>query len=95
VPYGQIVTIEKLSMIDKAEDALRRLGFRQVRVRHHGDIARVEIAADELHRALDVEMASRIAADLKPLGFTYVALDLEGYRTGSLNASNLEKNEKT
>ena len=85
IPYGQMVTIEKLSMIDKAEDALKALGFKQVRVRHHGDVARVEIAQEELPRALDVEMAKRIAESLKALGFKYVALDLDGYRTGSLN----------
>ncbi|HET9533171.1 MAG TPA: ATP-dependent sacrificial sulfur transferase LarE, partial [Blastocatellia bacterium] len=85
VPYGQVVTIEKLSMIDRAENELKQIGFRQVRVRHHGDVARVEIAEDELPRALDVEMARMISSKLKALGFRYVALDLEGYRTGSLN----------
>ena len=85
VPYGQIVTIEKLSMIDRAEMALKRLGFRQVRVRHHGDVARIEIAEEEMKRALDTEMVIRMSAALKPLGFKYVTLDLEGYRTGSLN----------
>jgi len=87
VPYGQMVTIEKLSMIDRAETALKQLGFHQVRVRHHGDIARIEIGEDEMSRALDPEMAQRISAALKVLGFKYVALDLEGYRTGSLNES--------
>lgn len=85
VPYGQVVTIEKLSMVDKAEIALKEMGFRQVRVRHHGDVARIEIAEDELARALNPGMASRMSAALKALGFKYVALDLEGYRTGSLN----------
>jgi uncharacterized protein len=85
VPYGQIVTIEKLSMIDRAEMALKRLGFRQVRVRHHGDVARIEIAEEEMKRALDRRMAAEMAAALKALGFKYVTLDLEGYRTGSLN----------
>ncbi|HSE38179.1 MAG TPA: ATP-dependent sacrificial sulfur transferase LarE [Blastocatellia bacterium] len=85
VPYGQLVTIEKVSMIDKAEMALKKLGFRQVRVRHHGDVARIEIAKGEMPRALDPEMALRMAAALKELGFKYVTLDLEGYRTGSLN----------
>ncbi|HEU4391076.1 MAG TPA: ATP-dependent sacrificial sulfur transferase LarE [Blastocatellia bacterium] len=85
IPYGQVVTIDKLSMIDKAENALKALGFKQVRVRHHGDVGRVEIAREELPRALDIEMAGRIAAALKELGFKYVTLDLEGYRTGSLN----------
>jgi uncharacterized protein len=87
IPYGQVVTIEKLSMVDKAEDALKEMGFRQVRVRHHGEVARIEIAEDELPRALDARMAQRMSAALKALGFKYVSLDLEGYRTGSLNES--------
>ena len=85
VPYGQMVTIEKLSMVDKGETALKQLGFRQVRVRHHDDVARIEIGADELSRALDPEMAQRIHDAVKKVGFKYVALDLAGYRTGSLN----------
>lgn len=85
VPYGQVVTIEKLSMVDQAEMALKQLGFRQVRVRHHGDIARIEVAKEEMLRALDPEMARRVSEALKALGFRYVTLDLEGYRTGSLN----------
>jgi uncharacterized protein len=87
IPYGDVVTIEKLSAVDKAEQALRRLGFRQVRVRHHGEIARIEVAEEELSRALDPRLAARIAAELKALGFGYVTVDLEGYRTGSLNES--------
>ena len=85
VPYGQVVTIEKVSMIDKAEMALKKLGFKQVRVRHHGDVARIEVAEEELPRALDREMARRMSTALKELGFMYVTIDLEGYRTGSLN----------
>jgi uncharacterized protein len=85
VPYGQIVTLEKLSMVDRAEIALKQMGFRQVRVRHHGDIARIEVADEEMPRALNVEMAQRMSTTLKAIGFKYVALDLEGYRTGSLN----------
>ena len=85
VPYGQVVTIEKLSMIDKAEIAWKQLGFRLVRVRHHGDVARIEVAEQEMPRALDPEMARRMSAALKLLGFKYVTLDLEGYRMGSLN----------
>ena len=85
VPYGQMVTIEKLSMVDKAETALKKLGFRQVRVRHHGDVARIEIAEEEMARALDPQMTRQMSAELKALGFRYVTLDLEGYRTGSLN----------
>ncbi len=85
VPYGQVVTIEKLSTVDKAEMALKQLGFRQVRVRHHGDVARIEVAEEEMPRALDPEMTRRMSAALRALGFKYVTLDLEGYRTGSLN----------
>jgi pyridinium-3,5-biscarboxylic acid mononucleotide sulfurtransferase len=85
VPYGQIVTLEKLTMVDRAEIALKQMGFRQVRVRHHGDIGRIEVADEEMPRALDLKMAQRISASLKAIGFKYVALDLEGYRTGSLN----------
>ena len=85
VPYGQLVTLEKLSAVDRAESALRRLGFKQVRVRHHGDIGRVEISEDELPRALSPDMAKAISAAVKVVGFKYVALDLDGYRMGSLN----------
>ncbi|HZS09545.1 MAG TPA: ATP-dependent sacrificial sulfur transferase LarE [Blastocatellia bacterium] len=85
IPYGMPVTIEKLSVIERGEAALRRLGFSQMRVRHHGDIARIEIAPEELPRALSVEMARRMADEFKRLGFKYVTLDLEGYRQGALN----------
>jgi uncharacterized protein len=85
IPYGQLVTLEKLSMVDRAESALRQLGFRQVRVRHHQEIARIEISEDEMARALNPEAVRQMSARLKALGFKYVALDLEGYRTGSLN----------
>jgi uncharacterized protein len=79
------VTPERLRQIEAGEEALRGLGFAQVRLRHHGALARVEIAPDELERALDPEMARRISAAVKPLGFRWVSLDLDGYRTGSLN----------
>jgi len=85
VPYGQVVTIEKLSMVDEAETALKQLGFRQVRVRHHGNVARIEVGDEEMPRALDPEMTRQMSIALKALGFKYVTLDLEGYRTGSLN----------
>jgi uncharacterized protein len=85
IPYGLPVTIEKLSIIERGEAALRGLGFRQMRLRHHGELARIEIAPDELPRALDLEMARRMTEALKPLGFKFVTLDLEGYRTGALN----------
>jgi uncharacterized protein len=85
LPYGMEVTPERLAQVEEAEERLRALGYRQLRVRHHGAVARVEIAPDELARALDPEAARAIVAALKPLGFRYVALDLEGYRTGALN----------
>ncbi|MBO0799586.1 MAG: ATP-dependent sacrificial sulfur transferase LarE [Blastocatellia bacterium] len=85
IPYGMPVTIEKLSVIEKGEAALRRLGFNLLRVRHHGDVARIEIAPAEMPRALDLEMTRRISAEFKKLGFKFVALDLDGYRSGSLN----------
>lgn len=87
IPYGMPVTIEKLSTIERAEARLRDLGFRQMRVRHHGEIGRIEIAPEEMPRALNVEMAQRIVAAFKQLGFKFVTLDLEGYRTGALNES--------
>jgi len=85
LPYGTEVTIERLAQVEKGEEALRALGFRQVRLRHHGELARVEIDPVELPRALESEMADRIVRAIKPLGFRYVTLDLEGYRMGSLN----------
>ncbi|MEK7833809.1 MAG: ATP-dependent sacrificial sulfur transferase LarE, partial [Acidobacteriota bacterium] len=87
IPYGMPVTIEKLSVIERGEAKLRLLGFQQMRVRHHGDVVRIEIAPDELPRALNVEMAQQIASAFKQLGFKFVTLDLEGYRTGALNES--------
>ncbi len=87
VAYGTTVTPELLARIERGEDFIRGLGFRQFRLRAHGELARVEIAPEELPRVLDAETMRRMAAELKQLGFTYVTLDLEGYRTGSLNAS--------
>jgi pyridinium-3,5-biscarboxylic acid mononucleotide sulfurtransferase len=87
VPYGTAVTPELLAKIERAEAALRELGFRQFRVRAHAETARVEIAQDELPRALESETADRIDAGIKRAGFFYVAIDLEGYRQGSLNAA--------
>jgi uncharacterized protein len=85
IPYGMEVTQEKLRQIDDAEEALRGLGFRQVRVRHHGELARIEIAPDELSRALTPASVADMSRALHALGFRYVALDLDGYRSGSLN----------
>jgi pyridinium-3,5-biscarboxylic acid mononucleotide sulfurtransferase len=86
VPYGTAVTPELLDKIDRAESVLRSLGFRQFRVRAHGELARIELAQDELARGLDPETACQIAAGVKAAGFEFVTVDLEGYRQGSLNA---------
>ena len=87
LPYGTEVTAERLSLVERGEAALRGLGFKQFRVRlhDHDKLARVEIGQNELPRALDAEMAASISSALKAVGFAYVALDLEGYRQGSLN----------
>jgi uncharacterized protein len=85
IPYQSEVTVAKLSMIERAEDALRREGFRVCRVRHHDTLARLEIGRDELPRALDPDVSARLVAELKAIGYQYVCLDLQGYRTGSLN----------
>ncbi len=84
IPYGMEVTPEKLRQIDRAEDALRELGFCQVRVRHHGDVARIELAPDEM-KGVEPGRQRSMARALHELGFKYVSLDLDGYRTGSLN----------
>jgi uncharacterized protein len=86
IPYGIPVTIQNVKTVDRGEDAIRALGFRQFRVRFHGEIVRIEIAPEELERAMNPEMARKFTAIFKPLGFHYVTLDLEGYRQGSLNA---------
>jgi uncharacterized protein len=85
VEYGRTVTRENLSQVEQAEEALHGLGFRQVRVRHHGDLARVEIARDELASALNMATLDRITAALRSVGFTFVTLDTQGYRSGSMN----------
>jgi pyridinium-3,5-biscarboxylic acid mononucleotide sulfurtransferase len=86
IEYGREVTPEALAMVEQGEDALRRLGFRQFRVRHHGDIARIEIARDEMARAMTVEMAAEFSRIFRKIGFKFVTLDLEGFRSGSMNA---------
>src|SRR5438094_10675493 len=86
IEYGRPVTPEALSVVEQGEDALRALGFRQFRVRHHGEIVRIEIARDELPRALDSGMAATFTATFKALGFKFVTLDLEGLRSGSMTA---------
>jgi len=85
VEYGREVTRDALSVIERGEDALRGLGFGQFRVRHHGEIVRIEIAREELPRALTAEMARELTAVFKALGFKFVTLDLEGFRSGSMN----------
>lgn len=86
IEYGQPVTTEALNAIEKGEDYLRQLGFRQFRVRHHGQIVRIEIAREELPRAMTAEMAAEFTRLFKSLGFKFVTLDLEGFRSGSMNA---------
>jgi uncharacterized protein len=85
IPYHHEVTDEKLRMIERAEQSLRDLGFRVCRVRHHDDLARVEIARDEMARALEPTVGAAIVRELKAAGYRHVCLDLQGYRTGSLN----------
>ena len=87
LPYGTEVTPERLALVEKGEAALRELGFRQFRVRLHDKLARIEIAPEELARAMTAEMSAAILERFKAAGFLYVALDLEGYRQGSLNAA--------
>ena len=85
IPYASEVTQPKLQMIERAEDALRALGFRVFRVRHHDVLARLEIGRDEMARALDPAVNTALVKELKAIGYKYVSLDLQGYRTGSLN----------
>jgi len=87
LPYGTPVTIQNLSQIERGEAILREMDFRQFRVRHHGEIARIEIASEELPRALEINLAETLAERFKQLGFTSVVLDPQGYRQGSLNAA--------
>jgi uncharacterized protein len=86
IEYGRAVTREALAAIEAGEDALRDLGFRHARVRHHGEIVRIEIAREDLARAFNPEMVARLVPIFKQLGFKYVTLDCEGYRSGSMNA---------
>ena len=86
IEYGRPVTREALDVIERGEDAVRALGFRQFRVRHHGDIVRIEVAREELERALNPAIAAQFTTIFKQLGFKFVTLDLEGFRSGSMNA---------
>ncbi len=85
IPYGTAVTKENVKLIEQGEEAVKALGFRQFRVRYHEELVRIEIAPEELERALNIEVARRLTQIFKGLGFKYVTLDLEGYRQGSLN----------
>jgi uncharacterized protein len=92
-PYGSKITAGKLSMVEMAERYLRQtFGIRQVRVRHHGEIARIEVSHDEMHLLLDVPIMRLIAAEFHNIGFTYTTLDMQGYRTGSMNET-LDRNK--
>jgi uncharacterized protein len=82
---GTEVTIERLRQVGQAESSLRGFGFRQVRVRHHGDIARIELGELDSNRLADVGVRAKVVRSIKDAGFRFVVLDLEGYRSGSLN----------
>jgi len=86
IEYGRPVTREALEVVERGEDAIRALGFRQFRVRHHGDIVRIEVAREEMERALNPAVAAQFTSIFKQLGFKFVTLDLEGFRSGSMNA---------
>jgi uncharacterized protein len=92
-PYGQEITAEKLAQVARAEEFLREQGFRQVRVRHHGEIARLEVGPEEMERAF--ALREKISAEIREAGFLYVALDMSGYESGSLNAALGKKNKRT
>jgi uncharacterized protein len=85
VPYGQSISVSLLNRIEKAEDILHESGFKQVRVRDHNDIARIEISAEDFSKLFDPNIKDHISRSLKELGYKYIAVDLDGYRTGSLN----------
>jgi uncharacterized protein len=85
IPYGERITPAVLGMIARAEKAVKRHGFSQVRVRHHGKVARIEVLPEEIKKLLDLKVRKIISGDLKKLGYTYVSIDLDGYREGSLN----------
>ncbi len=86
IEYGRPVTREALEQVERGEDALRGMGFRQFRLRHHGDVARIEIDREELERAMTLEMFARMSEAIKGCGFKFVALDVDGFRSGSMNA---------
>jgi uncharacterized protein len=84
-PYGEEITLEELKMIDEAEAFLLGLGFKQIRVRHHGNLARIEIYPEEIERLLDRSLREKVVSHLKKIGYHYVTLDLQGFRSGSMN----------
>jgi len=92
-PYGKEITREKLTIVDKAESFLRGLNFRQVRVRHHDQIARIELERDDIRTLISKGLMDKVVKKFKELGFLYVTLDLEGYRMGSMNEP-LKKDSK-
>jgi len=93
IPYGQKISREKLSMVDKAEQYLLDRGFGQIRVRHHGDIARIEVSPQERARFMDEKLMDEVEEEFHRIGFAYTALDLKGYRTGSMNENIMKRNE--
>lgn len=84
-PYGEEINPNKLNMVEAAEDYLIKLGFKQFRVRHHGDIARIEVHPNERHKFFSIDIMDDLSDKLKKIGFTYVTMDLTGYRMGSMN----------
>ena len=94
IPYGSRVDITSLNKVYRAEKALRELGFRQVRVRHHEKIARIEVERSELTRLIDEEISRQVTRSLRDIGYLYVTVDLQGYRTGSMNEAFFKKKEK-
>lgn len=94
IPYGERITKEQLQMIEKAETFILSKGFKNVRVRCHGNLARIELNNDEINKALDESMRNEISRELKGIGFEYVSLDLSGYRTGSMNVGVASQDEQ-
>jgi pyridinium-3,5-biscarboxylic acid mononucleotide sulfurtransferase len=91
IPYGTTITAEKLKTIEEAEDFLFQMGFRQIRVRHHGPVARIEAARTDLSRFLEEDIRTKIVKKFKELGFNHISLDLEGFVSGSMNRSLQDK----
>ena len=94
-PYGKEITSDKLSMVDKAEDFLLSMGFRQVRVRHYDEMARIEVSKEEIKKLFNNGTSEKISKRLKEIGFKYITVDLEGYRTGSMNLTLPAQNVKS